>query len=46
MKLVLRQIATRTALGHEVAARLRPGLELWLAASDLPAAQIHRSCAA
>lgn len=46
MKLVLRQIAARTALGHEVEARLRPGLELWLAASDLPAAQIHRSCAA
>lgn len=46
MQLVLRQIATRTALGHEVEARLRPALELWLAASDLPAAQIHRSCAA
>lgn len=46
MKLVLRQIAARTALGNEVEARLRPGLELWLAASDLPAAQIHRSCAA
>ncbi|AIT05130.1 hypothetical protein MC45_00220 [Sphingomonas taxi] len=46
MKLTLRQIAARTALGHEVEARLRPALELWLAASDLPAAQIHRSCAA
>jgi hypothetical protein len=46
MKLVLRQIAARTALGHEVEARLRPALEAWLAASDLPAAQIHRTCAA
>ena len=46
MKLVPRQIAARTALGHEVEARLRPALECWLAATDLPAAQIHRTCAA
>ena len=45
MKLVLRQIAARTALGYEIEARLRPALEVWLAASDLPAAQIHRTCA-
>ncbi|MGN8000847.1 hypothetical protein ACTJKY_18000 [Sphingomonas sp. 22176] len=45
-KLVLHQIRTRTALGAEVDARLQPALESWLTASDLPAAQIHRSFAA
>jgi hypothetical protein len=41
LRLCLRRIRDRTALGREVDAVLMPALRRWLRASDLPAARMH-----